>query len=1561
METSNPNNLFDYDKYDDINVLESDCRSVTVSQVWFPQRPLTTMTMLPPALIAANPVSAAKVCRKLPTRVRRCYIQDELQSAVVTRNESYALIDIVPQRVDNSTVLRYSALKLTESENTCNPDSDTLCIVPESELTDTAVSNVDDVHVLSQPAPFNVESANAVTSVSEDDCIVPVNPISAGNSPHDITLLSADCVTHSEYRIIDGGVPWDPGEIYEYNKSRTEYNSIDPEKLGAHVLSGGQNDGPYVKIMINGYESLFLVDTGASHTTISKGFAKFIGLIHDSDKPDPSIKGTSAAGTDLTYYGFKSVELQLGSISMTGEVAVGDVSENGFLGMDVITKAGAVINFEEMFIQLYDQKVPMLSREGKRLVNPLFTKSEVRIPGKSQCIIDLDKPPDGPGIGLVEPRDSTLAAFGLFGARNLGLYTNLKIKLANPSAETVIIPRHTSIAYFSQANLPSDADAEIQKREITVNKQNLSSEMNSYSEVTLPEHVKTLYENLPSDISGPCKEQVKELLHKYQDVFSTGDHDMGYNDWIPHEIKLKEGAKPIRQAPYRVGHHASQEIEKHVQNLLDLGHIERAQSAWSSPVLLIPKKSGQTRFVQDYRKVNACTVQDTYPLPRLDDSLEALQGAKYFTTVDLQSGYWQVAMSPEAKQISSFVTKSGVYAPNRLMMGLCSASHTFERLMETVLRGLQWEELLVYLDDIIVFSSNEQDHVERLDRMLARLKEANLKIKPSKTCMFQREVEYLGHIVCEQGIKTDPKKIEAINRIPQPTAVKELRSLLGLTGYYRRFIPRYGEITKPLCRLLKKKIKFAWDELCTQAFVDLKQALTSHTILAYPDYSKPFILDTDCSKLAMGAVLSQLDANNEERPIAYFSKALNDAQSKYSITKMEMLALVSAIRHFKPYLYGAKFECRVDHHSLIWLQNMKEPQGILARWLETLSNYNFTVIHRPGRHHLNADALSRLGYDAPAATECHCKSIALTLNQNTLLGDSLDSSSEAENSRSENVRAENSQNQNSQISQDENSQTENSVTAQDENVNSEVNETSQLSDSAVDNNGSIEIDNDRIIELQKADPDLKKIRDWVENEIEIPAGEYKKLTLAQRFYLAKRPSLRIRDDLLIEVSTDQVKVVVPQALKNEIMENFHKDDHAGMDRLYKRIALYYLWFRMQTDIREFVQLCEACQLAKYSRTIMRDRNLTRGAIMDQVSLDIAGSFTPTKSENTVILIAVEHFSRWAEAYPLPAATAEYCAKALYNGMFSRFGFPRIIHSDRGKNFTAELMSEFAKLGQSKNTFSCRYHPCANGYSERQIQTLKNSIRASVQENTHDWDEMLDTIMMAYRATPHSGTGFSPNRMMLGREARLAQVFCPVYDSLPITDYVKKLDEILHTVYNKQRNLQAEESFCDMAIHKPFKEGDQVLIMKKKSALNKPGAFDSRYYGPCKIIKVLDFDSYVVDDNGTEVIEHHSRLKKFRSANILDGENQPPPIEFSDDSLDTGPLESTRLSQEDNSQRKAMENQATSMVRPSQGDMVTMADFAPINDNEQEASLGEHISRRHRRRPAWWQDYEFDYE
>ena len=278
--------------------------------------------------------------------------------------------------------------------------------------------------------------------------------------------------------------------------------------------------------------------------------------------------------------------------------------------------------------------------------------------------------------------------------------------------------------------------------------------------------------------------------------------------------------------------------------------------------------------------------------------------------------------------------------------------------MDRVLRGLQWHVYLVYLDDIIVYSSSFDEHLKRLDLIFSRIKESGLKLQSKKCQMLQKEVSYLGHITSAEGVKIDPAKIEQVQNWPGPTSVRDVQSFLWLASYYRRFVSGFAGVARPLHKLTEKGRLFHWTEECQLAFDELKSRLVSSPILAYPSPTSMFVIDTDASDFRIGAVLSQ-QQDGEERVIAYASRALSKAERHYCVTRKEMLAVVYFVKYFRPYHYGQQFLLRTDHGALRWLFNFKEPVGQVARWLQLLAEYNFSIEHRPGRQHNNADAMSK--------------------------------------------------------------------------------------------------------------------------------------------------------------------------------------------------------------------------------------------------------------------------------------------------------------------------------------------------------------------------------------------------------------------------------------------------------------------------------------------------------------------------------------------------------------------------------------------------------------------------
>ncbi len=442
------------------------------------------------------------------------------------------------------------------------------------------------------------------------------------------------------------------------------------------------------------------------------------------------------------------------------------------------------------------------------------------------------------------------------------------------------------------------------------------------------------------------------LLSEHQEVFAVIDDDLGKFSALQHSIDSGM-AKPVRQ-PVRRTPLGFWNEETHLKKMLEAGIVVPSSSEWASPIVLVRNKDGGVRWCVDYRQLNDLTIKDAYLLPKIEECL------------DVQSGYWLIEMNKKDRSKTSFVTKYGLYEYTRMPFGLCKAPSTFQRAMELVLRGLQWDTLLIYLDDIIIFGEDVEQCIERLSEVFQRLQGYGLKLKPSKCQLLNDEVLFPGHIVSGEGIKTNPALINDIRDWKTPTSVQELQSFLGLCNYYRKFVAKFAEITAPLTMLLKKGTHFSWEEEQKKAFKHRKRSLTTAPILVFQVTSGQFVLDTDASNQSIGAVLSQLQWG-EEKVISFTSCLLTPAHQRYCVTRKELLAVVRFTRQFRHYLLGSNFILRTDHSSLTWLYRFKRPEGQLARWLEELSQYNFVIEHRAGTHHTNADALSRRALD-----EGHC-------------------------------------------------------------------------------------------------------------------------------------------------------------------------------------------------------------------------------------------------------------------------------------------------------------------------------------------------------------------------------------------------------------------------------------------------------------------------------------------------------------------------------------------------------------------------------------------------------------
>ncbi|KAJ4754249.1 polyprotein [Rhynchospora pubera] len=433
---------------------------------------------------------------------------------------------------------------------------------------------------------------------------------------------------------------------------------------------------------------------------------------------------------------------------------------------------------------------------------------------------------------------------------------------------------------------------------------------------------------------------------------------------IDHQIPLTPDAKPVNLRPYRYSYFQKLEIEKIIEELLKNAVIQNSNSPYASPVLLVRKKDGGWRMCVDYRKLNNQTVKDKFPIPIIEDLLDELHGARYFSKIDLKLGYHQIRMADADVQKTSFRTHEGHYEFPVMPFGLSNAPATFQALMNQIFKQQLRKFILVFFDDILVYRKTLEEHEQHLKVALSILKENKLCAKMSKCEFGSEKLEYLGHIISAEGIATDPKKVEVMKNWPRPKNVKELRSFLGLTGYYRRFVKGYGAISKPLTNQLKKNA-FCWGEEPEQAFKLLKQAMSKVPVLDMSDFSKPFIIETDASDLGIGAVLMQ-----GRRPMAYFSKSLCEKNKGLSTYEKEFLALLTAVQKWRHYLIGGPFVIKTDQISLKHLLEQRVNHVMQHKGLCKLLGLDYTIEYKKGVDNRVADVLSRVqGYESSVKEE----------------------------------------------------------------------------------------------------------------------------------------------------------------------------------------------------------------------------------------------------------------------------------------------------------------------------------------------------------------------------------------------------------------------------------------------------------------------------------------------------------------------------------------------------------------------------------------------------------------
>ena len=736
---------------------------------------------------------------------------------------------------------------------------------------------------------------------------------------------------------------------------------------GSAVYNKAVGSCPEVSVNLGGVKDVrCLLDTGAQVSTITESFFNEHLAHEEIINVSEFISITGAQGLTVPYRGYVLRDVNK---------ALKSTSESRFQQMLAGSSEGtAWVHVLALYEEVIARK-PETTTEKRYQVRSGGRKP-ILLPARCSVTIDCTTHrPKQPYVAIVEERDVSTLPNGLVLLPTLVRVPSsgrVPVQMVNFSNIDVYLAPRTPIGLLELS--PS-------------NPRPSSDECNAVLEEacslpSLTEDIQEMMRRMEIDeeiqTSPEQREQVEKLIKRHYDRFSKDDMDIGYCDKVEHKIILDDD-RPVRLPHRRIPPHQWSEVREYLEKSLKQGIIKRSSSPYASAVVLVRKRDGKLRLCIDYRALNAKTHRDAYPLPRIEEALDALKGAKYFCSLDLAHGFHQVPMAKDDREKTAFrVGTGGLYEFTRMPFGLCNAPATFMRLMDLAFGDQNFQSVLIYMDDILVFGTTFEETMQRLDMVLGRLADFNLKVKPEKCNLFKKKLRYLGHVVSAGGISPDPEKIRAVQEWDIPKTETELRGFLGLCSYYRRFVPKYAEVAAPLHALLgttaKKKKKRtaetkpkiplpeAWDEDCTKAMEAMKGQLTSAPVLGYPDFKESFILVIDASHLGLGAVLS-LKKDGKQVVIAYASRALRPNErnmENYSSMKLELLALKWAVTEkFRDYLIGASFTVYTDNNPLSYFNSTAKLGATEMRWQAELAQFQFQIKYRPGRVNTNADSLSR--------------------------------------------------------------------------------------------------------------------------------------------------------------------------------------------------------------------------------------------------------------------------------------------------------------------------------------------------------------------------------------------------------------------------------------------------------------------------------------------------------------------------------------------------------------------------------------------------------------------------
>ncbi len=880
------------------------------------------------------------------------------------------------------------------------------------------------------------------------------------------------------------------------------------------------------------------------------------------------------------------------------------------------------------------------------------------------------------------------------------------------------------------------------------------------------------------------------VVREFQDVFPEELPGIPPARAVEFVIDLVPGTTPIAKRPYKMPPHELLELKQEIDNSLRLGFIRPSSSAWGAPSLFVKKKDGTNRLVQDYRPINQATILNKYPLPRINDLYDQLAGSTVFSKLDLRLGYHQIRVRKEDIPKTAFVTRYGSYEYTVMSFGLTNAPATFSRLMNYIFMDYLDKFVVVYLDDILVFSKNKEEHAEHLRLVLDKLREHKLYAKYSKCEFWLDEVTYLGHVISKDGIAVNPERIQAILDWTPPKNVKQVRSFLGLASYCRRFVENFSKIAKPLTNLLHKGVKYEWTDKCQESFQALKDKLTSAPVLAPPDTKRDFVIYCDASRQGIGCVLMQ-----DRKVIAYASRQLRAHEENYPVHDLELAAVIHALKEWRQYLVGNRCEIYTDHQSLKYLFTQPELNLRQQRWMERIADFDCSISYTPGKANVMADALSRKSY---------CNHLQVHKVHDRL----------QEEFRKLNLHI---VPQGYLVPPPEEYQK----------MNLRVVNQGSLSNLVVEPDLVSSIKN-----MQDFDDDVDRIKSY------IAKGK------PSFFTVDEGGALYFKGRLFVPNKKENLRMT------GKVMEEAHDTPlsiHPGSTKMYQDIRQRFWWPNMKQDIARYVAECDIC------RRIKAEHQKPAGTLQpisipewkwDHVEMDFVTGFPRSQKGNDAILVVIDRLSKVAHFLAVKETiNASQLADLYMSRVVSLHGIPLVISSDRGSLFTSKFWESFQKAMGTHLSFSTAFHPQSQGQVERVNQILEDMLRACVISFGKKWEESLPYAEFSYNNSYQASLKMAPFEVLYGRRCRTPlnwsetgerSLFGP--DIIQhAEDQVRIIHENLKAAQSRQKS-QYDRHHQDMVYQPGEKAYLRVTPMRGAHRFGIKGKLAPRYIGPFTVLE-----------------------------------------------------------------------------------------------------------------------------